>query len=215
MPNIDKNILKPPSARQLQEEDYPEPSTSSAYAANRPKRTMSGKNVINIEVVGDSSNRDRKKGKAVDYNIEEEEIDNENALLLGEEEEEEDEQQRPIGLKAFRKMFRRKKRSAPELVVLPPNISIPRKINTPIRVEPKVFFANERTFFHWMRFSVLLGSFSLALFNAGADDKVGKLCGFLYAIISIIVLIYSLVKYNKRLTMINNRHPGPYGKFLK
>src|SRR5205814_5440032 len=103
----------------------------------------------------------------------------------------------------------------PETVILPPNVRIPRKIITPIRVEPKVFFANERTFFSWMRFSVLLGTFSLALFNAGgADDKVGKTCGLIYAIISIIVLIYSLVKYNKRLTMINNRDPGPYGKLL-
>ncbi|CAI2163857.1 10961_t:CDS:2 [Funneliformis geosporum] len=179
LPNIDKNILKPPNARQFQEEDYPEPSTSSAYTAVRPKRTMSGKNVINVEVVGDSSNRSRKnKGKAVDYSIEEETV-------------------------------------APEIVVLPPNIRIPRKIITPVRVEPKVFFANERTFFHWMRFSVLLGSFSLALFNAGGpDDKVGFVCGFSYAIISIVVLIYSLVKYNERLTMINNRHPGPYDDLL-
>ncbi|CAG8489123.1 9098_t:CDS:2 [Funneliformis mosseae] len=187
LPNIDKNILKPPNNRQFQEEDYPEQSTSSAYTAVRPKKTMSGKNVINVEVVGDSSNRSRKnKGKAVDYNLEEETM-------------------------ALRQMFRRKKRSAPELVVLPPNIRIPNKINTPVRVEPKVFFANERTFFHWMRFSVLLGSFSLALFNAGGtEDKVGTLSGFFYAIISIVVLIYSLVKYNQRLTMINNRHPGPY-----
>lgn len=213
MPNIDKDILKPPNTRQLQEEeeDYPESSTSSAHVA-RSKRTMSGKNIINVEVVG--GRRDRKnKGKAVDYNIEEAR-GNENASLLEEEEEEEeDEQQRPMGVKTIRKMFQRKKRSGPEEVILPPNVSIPRKIITPVRVEPKVFFANERTFFHWMRFSVLLGTFSLALFNTSGDDRVGYMCGFIYAIISIVALIYSLIKYNKRLTMINNREPGPYGKF--
>ncbi|RIA93067.1 VTC domain-containing protein [Glomus cerebriforme] len=217
LPNIDKDIIKPPSARQLQEEEeYPESSTSTAHAATR-KRTISGKNIVNVEVVG--GRRDRKnKGKAVDYNIEEV-GGNENVSLLEEgreeeEEEEEDEQQKPIGLKTFRKMFQRKKRSAPEAVILPPNVSIPRKIITTVQVEPKVFLANERTFFSWMRFSVMLGTFSLALFNASGDDRVGYICGFMYAIISIIVLIYSLVKYNKRLTMINNRDPGPYDDVL-
>ncbi|PKY27279.1 SPX-domain-containing protein [Rhizophagus irregularis] len=212
LPNIDKDILKPPNARQSQEEeeDYPESSTSHVA---RPKRTMSGKNVINVEVVG--GRRDRKnKGKAVDYNIEEARGNEDASLLEEEEEEEEDEQQRPMGVKTIRKIFQRKKRSGPEEVILPPNISMPHKIITPVRVEPKVFFANERTFFHWMRFSVLLGSFSLALFNTSGDDRVGYMCGFIYAIISVAALIYSLIKYNKRLTMINNREPGPYDDVL-
>jgi len=157
--------------------------------------------------VGDR--RDRKnKGKAVDHNsIEEEEAAH---SFEDEEEEEEDDQQKPIGLKTFRKLFRRRKRTSSESVILPPNVNIPRKIITPVRVEPKVFFANERTFFSWMKFSILLGTFSLALFNADDDDKVGKMSGFIYAVISVVMLIYSLIKYNKRLTMINNREPGPY-----
>jgi uncharacterized membrane protein YidH (DUF202 family) len=196
--------LKPHNnSRQLQEEDYPESSTSPAY----PRRTASGKNIINVEVVGGGKD----KGKAVDYGIEVAR-GNEVTPLLEEGGEEGDEQPKPIGLKAIRKMFQRKKRSAPEAVILPPNVNIPRKINTPVRVEPKVFFANERTFFSWMRLSVMLGTFSLALFNAGGGDKVVNTCGFMYAMISLVVLIYSLVKYNKRLTMINNRDPGPYGK---
>ncbi|CAO3587216.1 unnamed protein product [Absidia cylindrospora] len=63
-------------------------------------------------------------------------------------------------------------------VVLPPGIKLPKKVITPLRVEPKVFFANERTYFSWMSFGTLLATFSIALFNAG--DAVGKVSGVVY-----------------------------------
>ncbi|KAG2429574.1 hypothetical protein HXX76_010809 [Chlamydomonas incerta] len=43
---------------------------------------------------------------------------------------------------------------------------------TPMRIEPKTFFANERTFLAWLHMAVTLGSVSAALlgFAAGTDD---------------------------------------------
>ncbi len=41
------------------------------------------------------------------------------------------------------------------------NIQKPRKV--PIKVEPKVFFANERTFLAWLHMSLTLASISLAI----------------------------------------------------
>ena len=46
-------------------------------------------------------------------------------------------------------------------VILPPGVKIPKKVVTPLRVEPKVFFANERTYFSWMSFGTLISTFSL------------------------------------------------------
>jgi uncharacterized membrane protein YidH (DUF202 family) len=98
-------------------------------------------------------------------------------------------------------------------VLLPPGVHIPKKIPTPVRVEPKVFFANERTYFSWMTFAVLLGSFSVALVNTG--DKIGKIAGLMYTLISLSTLIYGCGLYYRRHELIIARASGPYGKYLK
>lgn len=54
------------------------------------------------------------------------------------------------------------------------------------KVEPKVYLASERTFFSWIRVSLLLGSFGLALFNGG--DSMGRVMGLVYAGISILAV---------------------------
>ncbi|CAG8704850.1 4833_t:CDS:1, partial [Scutellospora calospora] len=118
---------------------------------------------------------------------------------------------KPIGLKTFRKIFKRRTHSRPDRVIIPSNIKEPEKIVGSVRVEAKVFFANERTFFSWMRFSALLSSFALALFNASAaDNELGMRCAIAYTLIGLSTLLYSLYKYNTRLTMINTKQPGPY-----
>ncbi|KAI9276285.1 VTC domain-containing protein [Sporodiniella umbellata] len=97
-------------------------------------------------------------------------------------------------------------------VILPPGVKIPQKPVTPLRVEPKVFFANERTYFSWMSFGALLSTFSLALFNAG--DAVGKLSGILYTLISISTLMYGMGLYYRRRDLIRNRSAGPYDEIM-
>ena len=66
----------------------------------------------------------------------------------------------------------------------------PRK--APIKIEPKVFFANERTFLAWMHLSVILAGASIAILAFAQD------------------IVYSMYQYNRRARMIRHRHPGPY-----
>jgi SPX domain protein involved in polyphosphate accumulation/uncharacterized membrane protein YidH (DUF202 family) len=97
-------------------------------------------------------------------------------------------------------------------VVLPPGVKIPKKTVTPIKVEPKVFFANERTYFSWMKFGTMLSTFSLALFNTG--DAVGKLSGVLYTLIALSTLIYGVGLYYRRRELIRARLAGPYDEMI-
>lgn len=49
-----------------------------------------------------------------------------------------------------------------------------KRIALPVRVEPKVSFANERTFLSWLHFTVVLGGLAVGLLNFG--DKVRRQC---------------------------------------
>jgi uncharacterized membrane protein YidH (DUF202 family) len=93
-------------------------------------------------------------------------------------------------------------------VILPPGVKVPKKVNTPLRVEPKVFFANERTYFSWMSFGTLLATFSVALFNSG--DTVGKISGVVYTLVSLSTLLYGMGLYYRRRELIRQRAAGPY-----
>ncbi|KAI7883971.1 SPX-domain-containing protein [Lichtheimia hyalospora FSU 10163] len=104
-------------------------------------------------------------------------------------------------------VHRRKKTKYPP-VVLPPGVKVPKKVVTPLRVEPKVFFANERTYFAWMSLGSLLSTFSIALFNAG--DAVAKVCGIIYTLVSLSTLMYGMGLYYRRRELIRNKLPGPY-----
>jgi uncharacterized membrane protein YidH (DUF202 family) len=96
--------------------------------------------------------------------------------------------------------------------ILPPGVKIPKKVTKLIKVEPKVFFANERTYFSWMRFGTMLATFSLALFNSG--DAVGKICGIMYTLIAISTLIYGVGLYYRRRELIRARLAGPYDEMI-
>jgi len=47
-----------------------------------------------------------------------------------------------------------------------------KRIALPVRVEPKVSFANERTFLSWLHFTVILGGLAVGLLNFG--DKASS-----------------------------------------
>ncbi|KXN71568.1 hypothetical protein CONCODRAFT_38185, partial [Conidiobolus coronatus NRRL 28638] len=86
--------------------------------------------------------------------------------------------------------------------------TLKKRIALPVRVEPKVFFANERTFLSWLNFTLVLGSLALGLLNFG--DRIGQISGLIFTLISIFVMIYSLYIYQWRAEMIRNREGGPY-----
>lgn len=78
----------------------------------------------------------------------------------------------------------------------------------PVRVEPKVFFANERTFLSWIQFAIFLGGIGTAMLGLG--DSTASICGIILIIVSSIFSIYSLCLFHWRARKIREKHPGPY-----
>ncbi|KAG0348167.1 vacuolar transporter chaperone [Podila humilis] len=83
-----------------------------------------------------------------------------------------------------------------------------RKIASLVRVEPKVFFANERTFLSWLQFAVLLGGLALGLLNFG--DKISRISAGLFTFVALSFMIYALATYHWRAYKIRNRELGPF-----
>lgn len=82
----------------------------------------------------------------------------------------------------------------------------------PIKVEPKVFFANERTFLAWMHISVILAGASIAIlaFADSDDNPTSQLYGIALLPVAIAFIVYSMYQYSRRAYMIRNKMPGPY-----
>lgn len=85
-------------------------------------------------------------------------------------------------------------------------------IHVPVRVEPKVFFAAERTFLSWLEFSITLGGVAGVLLNFG--DSVALYAAWGFTIVAILSLSYSLVLYMWRVDMIRNRRAVRYHDWL-
>ncbi|EPE08820.1 vacuolar transporter chaperone 2 [Ophiostoma piceae UAMH 11346] len=79
-------------------------------------------------------------------------------------------------------------RRAKETPELPEGVTEPTewlKNSGPLRIEPKVWLANERTFLKWQHICVLLGSLSIALFTAaGSDNMVASTMGLVYILVA-------------------------------
>ncbi|KAL9636679.1 MAG: hypothetical protein Q9164_002664, partial [Protoblastenia rupestris] len=68
-----------------------------------------------------------------------------------------------------------------------------KRIHVPVRVEPKVYFAAERTFLSWLEFSIILGSIAATLLNFG--DVLSMYSAIAFTIVACASLGYSLVLY--------------------
>lgn len=84
--------------------------------------------------------------------------------------------------------------------------SIGKRIALPTRVEPKVFFANERTFLSWLNFTVILGGLAVGLLNFG--DRIGRISAALFTVIAMGAMIYALVTFHWRAQSIRRRGQG-------
>ncbi|KAF8270558.1 hypothetical protein EI94DRAFT_1658650 [Lactarius quietus] len=94
-------------------------------------------------------------------------------------------------------------------ITVPPQVRVPKKIPTPVRVESKVWFANERTWVSYLNMAILIGTLSVALFNA-SKDPIATNFAYVYAAISVVILIYGWAVYQHRITMIRRRDPGHF-----
>ena len=78
-----------------------------------------------------------------------------------------------------------------------------KRIALPTRVEPKVFFANERTFLSWMNFTVILGALAIGMLNFG--DRPAFISAFLFTGVAVATMVYALITYHWRAKSIRMR----------
>ncbi|KAK3080593.1 vacuolar transporter chaperone [Coniosporium uncinatum] len=83
-----------------------------------------------------------------------------------------------------------------------------KRIALPTRVEPKVFFANERTFLSWLNFTVILGGLAIGLLNFG--DKVGQISAGLFTLVAMAAMLYALATFHWRAQSIRKRGQGGF-----
>jgi len=83
-----------------------------------------------------------------------------------------------------------------------------KRIALPTRVEPKVFFANERTFLSWLNFTVILGGLAIGLLNFG--DRVGQISAGLFTLVALAAMLYALVTFHWRAKSIRMRGQGGF-----
>ncbi len=83
-----------------------------------------------------------------------------------------------------------------------------KRIALPTRVEPKVFFANERTFLSWLNFTVILGGLAIGLLNFG--DSIGRICAGLFTLVAMGAMIYALITFHWRARSIRLRGQGGF-----
>lgn len=92
---------------------------------------------------------------------------------------------------------------------LPPGVRDPGiliKDSGAVRVEPKVWLANQRTFVKWQHISVLLASLSLGLYNAaGESNDVARGLAVVYTLVALFAGAWGWWMYMKRSRMIEQR----------
>ena len=103
-------------------------------------------------------------------------------------------------------------------VKLPPGIRHPGvwiKDQGPLRIEAKVWLANQRTFIKWQHVSVLLASLSLGLYNAaGEGNEVARTLALVYTFVAVFTLIWGWGIYMHRNKLIRERSPQDFDNML-
>ncbi|KAK4580337.1 Phosphate metabolism transcription protein [Recurvomyces mirabilis] len=116
----------------------------------------------------------------------------------------------PGGLKGLFPSFSTSKYAASRRTAkLPPGVSKPEnwiKDAGPVKVEAKVWLANQRTFIKWQHVSVLLASLSLGLFNAaGKDNSIARGLAVVYTIVAVLAAAWGYGIYMWRVSLIRGR----------
>eukprot|EP00877_Chromochloris_zofingiensis_P009474 jgi/Chrzof1/4780/Cz14g26060.t1 len=90
------------------------------------------------------------------------------------------------------------------------------------RTEAKAFFANERTFLHWMNMSVTIGSISAALSGVAghahrhwgdeftASAIYVRVMSMIMLTLSIVIAVWAGYNFNHRANLLQMKMDGPY-----
>ena len=74
-----------------------------------------------------------------------------------------------------------------------------------IKVEPKVWLANERTFLKWQHICILQGSLALALYSAAGENLIAEVMGVIYIAIAAFAGFWGYTTMQTRRSMILER----------
>ena len=86
-----------------------------------------------------------------------------------------------------------------------------KKVCVPQKIDPKTFFANERTFLKWLSISTMVGAMSVALLGfADATSDGAQLAGIILLPVSILFMMYALAVFRRRAHCIYMREPIRY-----
>lgn len=92
----------------------------------------------------------------------------------------------------------------------PPIGSLLLRRKVPVKIEPKSYFACERTFMQWMHTSLWLLGASLTIISYSDGDPIKLLYGASILPVALSFTIYSLYQYHRRIGMLRTKSPGPY-----
>ncbi|EGV60644.1 vacuolar transporter chaperone [Yamadazyma tenuis] len=84
-----------------------------------------------------------------------------------------------------------------------------KEIAIPIRIEPKVYFAAERTFLSWLSIGMILSITATTLLNYGTKTSLTASIGFF--VTALFTFVYSTFMYIWRTLMIREKRPAKYG----
>lgn len=108
----------------------------------------------------------------------------------------------------------RRARDAP----LPPGVQKPDhwiKDEGEVKVEAKVWLANERTFIKWQHVGVLLASLSLGLYNAaGVNNNVARALAVVYTLLAVFIGVWGWGVYMWRSNLIRTRSGKDFDALL-
>ena len=113
------------------------------------------------------------------------------------------------GFSTSRYAQRHRRRNAWEDAALPPGVKDPGrwiKDSGPVKVEAKVWLANQRTFIKWQHIAVLLASLSLGLYNAaGPENNIARALAVVYTAFAVFAGAWGWGVYMWRSRLITER----------
>mmetsp|Transcript_20030 Transcript_20030/g.43163 ORF Transcript_20030/g.43163 Transcript_20030/m.43163 type:complete len:227 (+) Transcript_20030:92-772(+) len=84
----------------------------------------------------------------------------------------------------------------------------------PVKVDPKTFFANERTLLLWLHSALWLFAGASTIIKFSNEDPLAELYGVMLLPIALAFTTYALFQHARRVRMIRVKHPGPYEDLL-
>ncbi|SCU82578.1 LAME_0C01860g1_1 [Lachancea meyersii CBS 8951] len=98
----------------------------------------------------------------------------------------------------------------PEGTVFDTQVRAPpgKTICVPVRVEPKVYFATERTFLSWLSIGLTLNAVAISMLNYGTDATMVASVGFFCT--ALVTIFYNAYVYCNRVVNIRMKHAVDY-----